>query len=334
MKRFLVPSCLIAVIVIGAMVIPASGAEGKPDWFAFTDDTAKPASHAPTESSPPKPIPWLTVGFEYVVVSDYIWRGLNLSEYAGEGREKLNHQTTVSFEIDIAELGCPIGGSFGGSIWFEWYAAQEKLTPHSGRNLQEVDFSLHYSHDIGDTGLTGEFGWIAYTFPPMRDSGAGQNRDGSYTHEVYLLLSYDDSNIFGKPMLNPTVAYYLDVDDVRASFIALGISHDFKIGNIGCPISHCPILKDLTVTPSATLAIDHRYYDKTGFGSANSIGTRLGYIEYGLEMSLDLSSALNISTTYGSLTLGTFINFVQSIHDENTAVQDEFYGGMKIGWEW
>ena len=165
MKALFIPMGLIAAVSLGVMVTPAQADDKDQDWFALADTLTHDSAPAPAEEIPQKPISWLALGVEYCLVSDSMWRGVNLSEYPGEGREKLNHQLMVSFEMDLAEMGCPIGGALGGFVWFGWYAAQEKLTPHSGSNLQEVDYSLYYSHAIGDTGLTGTLGWIALHLP-------------------------------------------------------------------------------------------------------------------------------------------------------------------------
>ena len=125
----------------------------------------------------------------------------------------------------------------------------------------------------------------------------------------------------------------MEVDDVNASFITLDVSHDFVLGTYST-FANTSFFRDLTITPSACIAIDHRYYDKAGVGNTHSTSTRLGYIEYGLAFSLDLNSAMNIPTKYGFLTLGTFINYVQSFHDDSILVQDQLYGGLKVGWAW
>ncbi len=46
----------------------------------------------------------LSVTLSYWLVSDYIFRGINYSEYAGEGREKPNHQLEVKLDVDVARL--------------------------------------------------------------------------------------------------------------------------------------------------------------------------------------------------------------------------------------
>lgn len=274
----------------------------------------------------------LTLSVDYTMVSDYIWRGLNFSEFDGEGSEGLNQQLNLGFEIDPSAVGGPECGVFGGAVWFEWYAHQEQLTPWSSSNLQEVDYTIYWAYEIEDISLGIELGWIGYHFPRVRENGSPNSSDGAYTHEVYVALSWDDAMIFGESILNPTFALYWDIDDVQAQFMTLGISHDFVLADMGC--EDVVVLKDTTVTPSMTLGIDHRYYDKSGNSTGTSVGTRLGNLLYGVDVAVDLSSALDIPSELGAITLTGFLYYSQSFHDENAAVQDEFFGGMNVGWVW
>ena len=70
-----------------------------------------------------KPIP-LTFTIDYTLASDYIFRGINFSEYRrrwgqpkNEGREKPNHQLATGVGLDLGDFG-----RAGGSVWFEWFA--------------------------------------------------------------------------------------------------------------------------------------------------------------------------------------------------------------------
>ena len=326
-------------------------------WLAAAGETGKEPSSPAGERAGAwqKPGVFKAVSFklDYTLASDYVWRGLNRSEYRREGREKLNHQLSVGFEIDPSKLGAPPIGRFGGAVWFEWYAGQERLTPWSSNNLQEVEYQVYWACDVEPIALGVEVGWIAYHFPRLRDGGAPAPSDAAYTHEVYVRLSFDDSKVFGAPMLSPTVTYYHDVDEVQAGFLIAQISHDFPL-RMCC--GKAPILKDLTITPSFALAVDHRYYDKAHVGSRTTTvasapqeplnepfeeplyftakGTRLAYVEYGLVVKYDLSSALGIPPQCGAFSVSGFLNFTQSLHDNSSAVQDEFWGGMSVGWEW
>ncbi len=344
---------LVAILAIGGLTTGAGASEA--DWFtALSDQEASRVYMAPDVeggAGEPEPaagmeessklIPWLTISVEYALVSDYIWRGINFSEYDGEGREDPNHQLGVDVAVDLAQVtGHEMLGTIGANIWFEWYAGQERIEPNttsgSNENLQEVDYTLYYTHAFDEVGLTVTGGWIAYHFPRFRDSGLATGAaEGAYTQEVFLTLKWDDSMIFGQPILNPTLSYYLDVDEVDASVILFGISHEFALADYGC--KEMPVLKDTTITPSATLMIDHRFYDKYGEGTkagaqTRAVGTRLGYLEYGLAMSVDLNGALSIPKQYGAFTIGGFLNFVQPFHDESSIVNDQLYGGLKVGW--
>jgi len=334
-------TCLIAGLVCLAVALPAAGAEdeGSSSWLESAQRLAAgPAGEtgSATDAEPAgwtKPIP-VSFSIDYTLVSDYVFRGVNFSEYPREGREKLNHQLGIGFEIDTADLGLPIG-VFGASMWFEWYAGQQRISPWTGSNLQEADYVLYWKSALGETGLELELGWIAYHFPFIRKSGSPIPSDFAYTNEAYVTVSYDDSKLFGtdSPVLSPYVSYYQDVDDIRGGWLEIGVGHDFALADCAA-LKDTPILKDLTVSPLLVLGIDHRWYDKAGFGADNAVGTRLGNLTYGLNISYDLSGALGLPEQIGSLTVAGFLNYCQSFHDDSPAVGDEFYGGMTVGWAW
>ena len=120
-----------------------------------------------------------TFSVDYTLVSDYVWRGINLLEYAGEGREKFNHQMTVGLALDSEKLTGTDFGTFSASFWFEWYAGQNDAAFGGGaHHLQEVDYTLSWSYDVPGTPVSVELGWIAYQFPWV----AGD--DAQWTHEV------------------------------------------------------------------------------------------------------------------------------------------------------
>jgi hypothetical protein len=207
-----------------------------------------------------------------------------------------------------------------------------------------VDYTLYWGMDIPDTPFSVEFGWIAYHFPRARDSGAvdpdtGESTtDSAYTHEAYASLAYDDSATLGAllgidgPVLSPTVTYYHDLDEVQAGILTVDISHEFAMADYGC--GDVMVLKDLTVTPSAQLCVDHRYYDRAGVGGNDGVGTRLAYLMYQLEATLDLNGALDIPSQFGNFYVGGFLAYTNSFHDDAASVQDEFWGGMNFGWSW
>ncbi|MBS3735190.1 MAG: hypothetical protein KGY99_09740 [Phycisphaerae bacterium] len=280
------------------------------------------------QDQPPEPAgaKWLSFGVDYTLASDYVWRGINLSEYAGEGREKLNHQMGVSFAVDTEPLVGTDLGTVTGSVWFAWYAGQDDTAFAGGSgHLQEVDYTLSWSRDVPGLPVTSEIGWIAYQFPQVGGD------DAQWTHEVYVSLALDDEAVFGQDLLNPYVACYLDVDDVRATWIELGVSHEFTAADLG--IDGIPGFEPLTLTPSLVLGIDHRYYDRSGVGGSGGTGTRLANLQYGLDAGYDLGAALGLPERYGSLTLNGFVRFSDALHDAGP-VGDEFWGGVTIAYGW
>jgi len=290
-------------------------------WLAAVQaDAASPAAVADEGSANPYPI---ALGVEYTVVSDYIWRGANFSEYTGEGREKLNHQLDVSLSADLKDLGLTDFGSITFDAWFEWYEGQRTMAPGSETSMQEVDYTLSWAYDVPKTPVSVELGWSAYTFP-----NAGG--DGYSSYEVFASVGLNDGKLFGQDegVLNPSVKYNWDYDLVKAGSLVVGIEHEFALAGMAPTM---PILKDMTITPSASFLVDNRYWDKA-IGGTGHKSTRLAAIEYGLAAGVDLNSALGIPAKYGAFSVSAFVNFSDALRDD--LLNDEFYGGASFGFEW
>ncbi len=260
----------------------------------------------------------ISVSLDYTIVSDYIFRGANFSEYAGEGREKLNHQLGFGIELDTAELGANLG-TFGFFFWGEWYADQVSAlnTPlGTGNSLQEVDYTISWSYEIAELFTTVELGWIAYTFPQT-------GGDAHYTHEWYVSLGFDDSVLFGTEgsVLNPYVAYYWDVDDVDGAWLEWGISHGFGLADLG--LGSTAVLKDITITPSLVMGVDNGQMGKS---------MRMANLQYGIDVGYDISAAIGMPEKCGSIGLNLFLYFSDAVHD--AFLNDEFWGGMTLSYAW
>lgn len=261
----------------------------------------------------------------YSIYSDYVFRGINLSEYAGEGREKPNHQLDFSMSVDIGLLvGQDSGtcGTFVFGTWFEWFAAQKKLNPvGGGQNLQEVDYYLSWSYDLDSIASTVSLGYTFYTLPNAK---AGNTQEWSITlehNDAWLWKSLWPDNEDG--VLNPTfmLAHDLDASAGNAVWIELGLSHGFEL---------CP---DVTLTPSWTLGIDHNYYH-TFAGDRDKHTTRFANIVWGLDLTYDLTNVIELPEGWGSMSLSGFLYFSDALGnvEDNRLIQDEFFGGMSIGW--
>ena len=260
----------------------------------------------------------------YYLYSDYIFRGINFSEYGTEGREKLNHQMTFDMGMDVAWLfGQERGtlGTFGFGTFFEWYAAQKVLDPiHGGQNLQEVDYVLSWSYDIDPIATCFTLGYTFYAFP---------NAKSINTSEWWLSLEHNDAWMWKwlfpdneDGVLNPSFFMAQDVDIADGGmWFELGISHDFEL------------FENFTLTPSALVAIDHRWLDPV-VGTGRDGTTRLAYGQLGLEASYDLTPVLQLPNWAGGITLTGFLYFTDAwgTAEDDRTIQDEFYGGMSVGW--
>jgi len=272
-----------------------------------------------------KPIP-IDFYLDYTVATDYIWRGINLSEYRGEGREKLNHQMTAGVNYDTGNFG-----AIDFSVWFEWYGANDQTSGvNSDGNLQEVDYTFAWTYDLSklcpEVPVELTLGWIGYDFPQFSD-------DPGFTNEYFIGLALDDQKLLGENWfaLNPTLTYYQDLDDVAAlgqgSWLEFGISHEFELAK--CPkMGKIPVIKDLTITPSFTLSMDIGYIDA---------GTRVAAAQYGLDVGYDLGKALGLPEQYGSVSVTGFLKYSDAVADNSSGfanLNDEFWGGFSVGWEW
>ncbi|HDZ20577.1 hypothetical protein LCGC14_0512840 [marine sediment metagenome] len=310
------------LLLIGwAVATAGAGETAVGEWLAVLDTEQDKLPDPRVLAGPAewtKPIP-ISFSVDYTLVTDYIFRGINFSEYADENRERLNHQLGVGAEFETESVGV-----FGIAVWFEWYAGQQQLTPSSNSHLQEVDYSAYWRYEVEALATTVELGWIAYVFPILEG-------DARYTHEWYVALALDDGKVLGldAPILNPTVTMYHDLDDFKGRWIEVAISHDF-------PLSDCQALrdvviaKDITITPSMTLGIDNRWL-ANAVAKGNS-STKLANLLYGLDVSFDVSSALNIPEQYGTITVTGFLYFSQALRD--ALLNDEFYGGVSVGYAW
>ncbi|MCK5114679.1 MAG: hypothetical protein KAR11_07965, partial [Phycisphaerae bacterium] len=237
-------AALFSVGVTYAEVDSAQGGSTLPEHEKIdTDKTDNMVS----ETGWKKPIP-VTFSIDYTFVSDYIWRGINLSNPSrstgashNEGGRWPNQQMTLGAEVYLGKFG-----RVGGSIWFEWYCGQPYLTPEDGsKTLQEIDYTVYYGYDISQIGLDVEVGFIWYQFPRATGDAAG-------TQEIYTNLSFDDSVLYRlcgldvkDPILNPYLFIAWDLDLARGgSYYEFGLNHEFALSDMG--MQDTPFLKDLT----------------------------------------------------------------------------------------
>ncbi len=130
-----------------------------------------------------------TVGFSVDYNGKYVWRGQNVTD---------DPVLQPSTSIGLGNLTLGVWGNM------------ETTSVNGEKNaLTEVDYTIDYSASVPGTEELGySVGLINYDFP----TGTAQ------TYELYLGLSLDT-------LLSPSFTYYYDYDDVKSSYVSVGIGH-------------------------------------------------------------------------------------------------------------
>jgi hypothetical protein len=274
-----------------------------------------------TEAAPEPPGRPFSLGVTYYLFSDYVFRGINFSEYFGEGREKPNHQMTTALDIPLGKDGQY--GTFGFDTFFEWYAAQKKLNPETGgQNLQEVDYTLRWSYELEPVATTFTMGWTDYTFP---------NAHPIRTNEIFFKFAHNDAWMWRglgyqgeEGVLNPSLFIAQDLRYSRGYWVELGLNHPFDV------------CKNLTVTPKLTFALDGGYLQPLLTGGEGQKSLEYAYTQYGLDVTYTLNDLLHIPEAAGSVFISgqLYFNEASRVEKRQGIIQDELYGGMALGWSW
>lgn len=281
-----------------------------------------------TPNEPPQPLLYpFTFNATYYYYSDYIFRGVNYSEYATEGREKPNHQLTTRLGVDVAGLfGGESGsaGTFAFSTFFQWYAAQQFIDANpdtNGKNLQEIDYALSWAYEIKPlkTTITPSYTW--YTYPRTSETSFD-------SQEWAIRLDHNDAWMWKwlwpeneAGVLNPYFSYAHTVTYAAgAKWAEFGISHPFTLA------------EGLTLTPSLVLAYQGEYYARQlKRGPAYN---SYAYTQFGANLTYDLAKPLKLDPRAGSIPLSVFLyyNEANQTLENDGFVEDEFFGGVSIGW--
>jgi hypothetical protein len=311
---------------------PVLAPEGEPDPMYAEEDDFGADERAKA----------IALGFavDYTFVSDYVWRGINATEFQGEGHERPCHQLRFGLESDSTDWLDVDLGTVGATAWFQWYGGfLAQTNGQSGDHLQQVDYSLYWKRNVPELGTHFELGWVYRTWPRVHDIAPDVAGDEETTYEVYVKLTFDDSAFFGteKPVFSPYIYYGLDYDLAdEGSWIELGVSHEFILADLE-PFSSAPMLNYMKVTPSASLGIDHRYLDsstlqKISTTARGTRSTKFANLLLGVAFDYDLTGAMGVSEEYGTLNAGAFVYFSDALRED--ILNDTLYGGVRIGYSW
>ena len=216
--------------------------------------------------------------------------------------------------------------------WADWFADQERITPNHGGSLNEWDLILTWAHAIPRTPLTFSLTYDYWVLPPYNEGGA--SHDSFSGSELWFTLAFDDSVIFGRPVLNPSVVWVRDIDDYRESWIDIGVTHTFSLASSG--LAYLPVIRHLSITPKIVIGVDDGYVDAI---LNQDPETRLASINYSLTVSHNLGAALGLHPAYGGLSIRGVIQFKDQMDDYDNdsfypVLRDELYGGIGLTYSW
>jgi hypothetical protein len=232
-------------------------------------------------------------------MTKYIWRGWNLGD-----------EPVMQTDANISWYG------FTFDFWTN-YSFNNDKSKDGGRyeEFTEVDYTIDYTFNVGEMSevfnidtpdfidpLTVSAGYIYYTFPNL-------DRDDKFydSQEIYIGCSYD---IF----LQPFFTWYWDVGHGKGnsdgggdgSYFLFGIGHTFEFEESG-------IEANLGLTAAV---IDEQWTNKIGWGD--------------MVLSGDVSIPF---LKYFTVTPSVAYSVILNKDTYNGSSENEFYGGVTIGFE-
>ncbi len=313
---------LILASVLGIVIIsnaPAQPAQEAQEGNCFSDLTA--------------PIKG-TIG--YTFITDYMFRGLNMSDILGGNVGRGNHELSYGLNLDLAEMGYEDVGELGLNVKHALMIAYINTTA----NLALTDISLSLTRPLQlleEFDGTMKFEWRTYKWQNQNTYTGGNER----TQEIALSLAFKDGAIIealtgkdmGENVLNPTIKWIIDYDLADGGQLwQFGISHPVDMAE------YMPELSGIMLKPSLTIAVDNRYYGSyiknlTNGAVATSDVTKFAYMDWGVSAGADLTETIGLNC--GKLGIQGGIGFVQALEKlADSVLNDNLYSYVSLVYEW
>ncbi len=308
----------LVVPVLACSVSHAWADEPNPIQLSHVPQGGTSAEHAPATAPADEKVEEslpVSISLSYGLYTDYVFRGINFSEYPGERREKLNHQFEVSIGLDLSVLGYGDLGTIGFDTWFQWFAGQRKLDPDRDSYLQEVDYTIWWSRTIAQIATDLTLGFTYYQLLSTFDDD---------TCEYFIKLEHNDAWMWRKlwpdnekGVLNPSFFLAHDVGTLGGVWMEFGVSHDFAV----------PGIEHLTVTPGYELAVQCNYW-RDGFFIAGDT--------WSLVTAYDLTELLRLPAWAGRLGIAGELYYFNAYSNfrKPDGGADELWGGLSVTWDW
>ena len=144
------------------------------------------------------------------VYSAYVWRGMVLDKHA------------VLQPSAKANLNLGDAGTISAKVWMNWDISQKSghapQPTRTGGGINELDFWLSYSIDVGPVSL--DAGHIWYTFP-----GNSWPNHSYSTEEVYLRAAYNND------VITPYIGVWYDYNFADGFYGKAGLSKEVKVND-------------------------------------------------------------------------------------------------------
>lgn len=147
----------------------------------------------------------VSVDAEALVISKYVWRGLEVNE---------DPVLQPSLTLAYGGFSFNVWGNMDLTDFGEDECVYTSDCESRAGQFTEIDLTLDYSHSFDKFTLGA--GIISYQFPNWDES--------EDTHEVYLALAYDC-------LLQPALTIYYDFDEVEGFYANFSVGYSFAIND-------------------------------------------------------------------------------------------------------
>jgi hypothetical protein len=242
-------------------------------------------------------------GVGYTYWTDYMWRGMNMTQLIGNNKGAGANQMIYTVGVDVADLG-KVGVSVEQVYFNRWDGTSASLA------FTNMNVFLKHAIDGSDSSVT--VGYGNHFWENLRNFTGKDAR----SQEFYATYAFSDACLWqgltGKEtgnVLNPSLTYLVDTDKADGgSLFLLGLSHPMNMADVD------PSMAGITVVPTFLMVVDNRYYSsyiESVLGVENDDTTKIAYMDYGVKAMADMTEMAGL--TDGKLGLSIGVGYLDGV---------------------
>jgi hypothetical protein len=259
-------------------------------------------------------------GVGYNFWTDYMWRGLNMTEIQGGHRGAGANQALYNLGMNVKDLG-KVGVSLE-QVYFNRF-------DNTNASLAFTNWNAYIGNDLPDLDSRWTVGYGNHTWNLLKTA---YPNGSSTSQEMYVTYGWDDAAMWkcitGNDMgniFNPSVTYIVDIDNTGGGSLAvLNVNHPISLAEVDSELA------GVSVIPTFSLTYDHRYYadylnaftGETNYSDTNKIA----YMDYGVKAVADLTGMFGITT--GKLNLNSGVGYINGVE----LTDAKWYGTMGVSY--